>query len=276
MTVDDRQPGVAHDVARVDPLLGQALGPGGPDVVLVGDVEDRGPRDPGDDRERDRAEGDGRQDEVRGSRRRTAWPVRVSSESIRTKLVWISRSDPRVDPAAARAASASWTAKMYWSVSPSTKTGMLIAEQRDDGDDAVRPALGVPGRPAAERDPDADREDHRARRSARWWPGSAKGVPRATGWLLMTLLPRSPWSRLSTGRAGTAARAACRGPCELAHRRDAAPAWRAGRGCDAAGSPGQQVDEREQEDRQPEQDRDRAEEAADDVLQHLAGRLVPG
>ena len=43
-----------------------------------------------------------------------------------TKLVRISRLGPRVDPAARRAASSSWTAKMYWSVRPRTKTGMLM------------------------------------------------------------------------------------------------------------------------------------------------------
>jgi len=60
----DRQPGVAHDVPVVNPSFGQALGPGRPDVVLVGHVQDRCAGDAGDDRQRDRAERDRRQDQV--------------------------------------------------------------------------------------------------------------------------------------------------------------------------------------------------------------------
>ena len=60
----DRQHRVAQDVAAVDPAGGQALGPGRPDVVLVEDLEDGRAGDPGDDGQRDRAQGDRRQDEV--------------------------------------------------------------------------------------------------------------------------------------------------------------------------------------------------------------------
>src|ERR1035437_1560320 len=59
-----RQPGVAHDVAVVDASVGQALGSGGPDIVLVADVDDRGSGDAGEHGQRDRAERDRRQDEV--------------------------------------------------------------------------------------------------------------------------------------------------------------------------------------------------------------------
>ena len=47
-------------------LGGETLRPRGADVVLVLDVENGGPRDPGDDRERDRAQRDRGQDQVLG------------------------------------------------------------------------------------------------------------------------------------------------------------------------------------------------------------------
>src|ERR1035437_489208 len=61
---DHRQPGVAHDMAVVDPAPGEALGPRRPHVVLVADVDHRGAGDAGHDGQRDRAEGDRWQDQV--------------------------------------------------------------------------------------------------------------------------------------------------------------------------------------------------------------------
>ena len=60
----DRQQRVPEDVPRVDGARRDALRARRADVVLVLDVEHGGARDPGDDRERDRAERDRGQDQV--------------------------------------------------------------------------------------------------------------------------------------------------------------------------------------------------------------------
>jgi hypothetical protein len=61
---DHRQERVAEDVASVDDARRDALGPRRPHVVLVLHVEDRRPGDARDHGQRDRAERDGRQDQV--------------------------------------------------------------------------------------------------------------------------------------------------------------------------------------------------------------------
>ena len=100
---DHRQPGVAHDVAVVDPLLGQALGASGSHVVLVGDVEHGGPRDPRDDRERDRAQRDGGQDQVLDpvpERRQVAVEERVDEHEVGVVLdaeAWVEAAGGRQD-----------------------------------------------------------------------------------------------------------------------------------------------------------------------------------
>ena len=74
---DHRQQRVAHAVADDHRPLLEALGPGRPDVVEAEHLEQARAGHPGDDRERDRAERDGRQDEVLGRRRRASahWSV---------------------------------------------------------------------------------------------------------------------------------------------------------------------------------------------------------
>ena len=61
---DDREQGAAQGVAADDRELAEALGPGGADVVLTEHVEQARAGHPGDDRQRDRADGDRRQDQV--------------------------------------------------------------------------------------------------------------------------------------------------------------------------------------------------------------------
>src|SRR5205814_2120973 len=59
-----RQQRVPEHVAPVDSLRGQALRAGRTDVILILDVENRGAGDPGDDRQRDRAERERGQDQM--------------------------------------------------------------------------------------------------------------------------------------------------------------------------------------------------------------------
>src|SRR5690606_34070195 len=62
----DRQQGVAQRVYSYDPALLEALGPGGPDIVLAQDVQHRGAGHAHDDGQWDRPERDRRHDQVPG------------------------------------------------------------------------------------------------------------------------------------------------------------------------------------------------------------------
>ena len=141
----DRQHRVPQHVAPVDERGAQALRPRGADVVLVLDVEHGGARDPRDDRERDRAERDRRQDQVldrvpgglpvaRDDRRRARRSSSGDRASMRTSCRPTLGSQP------------SLTAKMYLRISARKKIGIEIPISDSDQARVVeQPAVPLRG-----------------------------------------------------------------------------------------------------------------------------------
>ncbi len=91
--------------------------------------------------------------------------------------------------------SPSWTAKTYWSVRPSTNTGMLMPSREmtvtmpschDCGWRAANLPSGIP-MPAAKIIAPTVSSIVAGNRTISSW---------SSGWLLMTLDPKSPWNRL--------------------------------------------------------------------------------
>jgi hypothetical protein len=130
----------------------------------------------------------------------------------------------------------------------------------------------VPGGVASERDADPGREDHRRdrqldrRREADEElaqdglvvdDARAEVAAKDVGQIVQVLLPE----RVVEAQV-------------FAHRRDALGGRMLAQDR-RGGIPGQEMDEGEQDDRQPEQDRDHTEQSSDDEAEHLAGPASP-
>ena len=259
----DRQPCVAHDVARVDALVGQPLGSCRPDIVLVGDVEDGGAGDPRDDSEGDRAQRDGRQDEVADrvpERLEIQRQERVDHDEVRLEL----HADPRIDPPAGGQPVQLGREDVLQRVAEhEDRDG--YPEERDDGHHAVAELLRVAGGPSTERHADADREQHRPGGQLDGGGEARKQliddravVDHALAEVALQQLRHVEQvllvERLVQAHAGHDL------GCQL--RRGVLSE----QGLDRVSR--DEVDDREDEDGQAEQDRDRGDESSDDVPQH--------
>ena len=83
----------------------------------------------------------------------------ISRLSMSTKFDWISRFGARIDPPGG-GQQVELDGEDVLQGQPQDEDRDADAEERDDGHRTVRPALGMPGGVAPERDADAGREDH--------------------------------------------------------------------------------------------------------------------
>src|SRR6266511_778731 len=261
----DGQPRIAHDVAVVHPPLAKALGPGRSNVVLVGDVQHRSPRDPGDDRERDGAQGNRRQYQVlEGIHQqiRAAGQEGVDDHEMGHAI----EVHPGVEPTGGRQPPELDGEEELERV-PQHEDRDRDPEQRDDRHQAVANALDVSCGQPPERDPQADREDQgrncqldRAREANReladYRPIVDDALAQVTAEELAQVVQILDVERLIQAQVLADLRHPV-GRGVLAAQRDRRVA-------------GQQVDERKDDDGQAEQHRDRRQDPTDDVLQHGA------
>ena len=147
------------------------------------------------------------------------------------------------------------------------------AQQRDDRDQAVTPALRVSRGPATQRDADPDGQGHGPDgqldgrgESREQLVDHAPVVDDALAEVALQQLAEVDEVLLVQGLVETHAGHDLGGQ----RRRRVLAEQRLDRVAR------DQVDDREDEDGQPEQDGDRADETSGDVLQHSVGRLVPG
>ena len=147
-------------MAVVDAFSCQTLGPRRAHVVLVADVDDRGAGDARHDRQRDRAKGDRRQDQVGEGIHDGAWIPREDRVDDR-------EMSNRID-----AETRVYRPRIGQQVQLDRKDeGQRIAqhedrdgdpEERNDGHETVDPTVGMSRGEAAEGDAEADGEDQGA------------------------------------------------------------------------------------------------------------------
>ena len=157
--VDDRQERVPQHVLPVDDARRHPLRAGGADVVLVLDVERGRARDAGDDRERDRAERDRRQDQVPDRVPEGGWiAVDERVEDVEVRRVRPVGGD-RLAADARQPAELDRERPLEHQAEEEDRD--RDAEQRDHQARVVEPGAVALGRHEAERDPERDREHHR-------------------------------------------------------------------------------------------------------------------
>ncbi len=246
-----------------------ALRPGRADVVLVLHIEHGCSRDPGDDRERNRAERDRRQDQVLDripERRPVTRDDRVEDVEVRRVLELGQDADPAYGREPAEP-----DREDVFEDDREHEDRDRDPEQRREQAEVVEEAAVAFRRQEAERDPDEDREEHRPdrqldrRRKAleelvEDRPSRRDRVAEVDRPDLLEIGPVLLLDRLVEAVLLVDRRDLIRGrPLAEQGRRRAAR---------------QGPDPEEDQDREPEQDRDDEDEPADDEAQHVVRRTL--